>query len=125
LGSSIADNLWSQSDDASQRGVADNANATGRDGSDDGDLPTVEDNLPIPVLLADDEDNPQPLAALPIDFHMEDSIPLNDDQKHHQVAFYQAVLSSFLIKGSNSSMMMEEKWEIIRSACLRLHNGET
>ena len=29
------------------------------------------------------------------------------------------------MKGSNSSMMMKEKWEMIRTACLRLHNGET
>ena len=95
------------------------------------DVPPTDEVIPadeildIPVPLADDDLDPPPLAALPIDFHFEDNIPLTEAQQRHRIAFYQAALSSFLVKGSNSSMMMKEKWEMIRTACLRLHNGET
>ncbi len=102
--SNTANNFGSPSDDA-QHGVAGNADAGGGDASDDGTQPADEDlDIPVP-LAAVDEENPQPLVALPIDFNMEDNLPLTDAQKHHQVTFYQAALSSFLVKGSNSSMM--------------------
>ena len=90
-----------------------------RDRTDDNDLPTPR------RLDADDADAPLPQDALPIDFQIEEDTPLNEQQKRHQVAFYQAALSSFLVQAGNSSMMMKEKWEMIRAACLRLHNGET
>ena len=87
---------------------------------------TDDANLPLPQSdVADDADAPLSLDTLPIVFHMEDDIPLNDEQKCHRVALYQAALSSFLVQAGNSSMMMKEKWEMIRAACVRLHNGET
>ena len=87
---------------------------------------TDDANLPLPQGdVADDADAPLSLDTLPIVFHMEDDIPLNDEQKCHRVALYQAALSSFLVQAGNSSMMMKEKWEMIRAACVRLHNGET
>ncbi len=89
-----ADNFGSPSDDA-QHGVADQADAGGHDASGDG-IPPANEDLDIPVPLAEDEENPPPLAALPIDFNMEDNIPLSDLQKRHQVAFYQAALSLLL-----------------------------
>ena len=71
------------------------------------DVPPTDEVIPadeildIPVPLADDDQDPPPLAALPIDFHFEDNIPLTEAQQRHRIAFYQAALSSFLVKGSN------------------------
>ena len=80
----MLDNLGSPSNDASQRDRTDDANAP---------LPQCDG--------ADDADALLPLNALPIDFHMEDDILLNDEQKHPLFAFYQAALFSFLVQAGN------------------------
>ncbi len=77
----MSDNQGSPSDDASQHDCI------------------VDADVPLPQCdKADDAYAPLSLDALPIDFHMEDDIPLNDKQKCHHVAFYQAALSSFLVQ---------------------------
>ena len=95
----MSNNLRSPSSDASQHDHTDDADVT---------LPQCDG--------ADDADALLPLNALPIDFHMEDDILLNDEQKHHCVSFYQAALSSFLVQAGYASMMMKEKWEMTRAA---------
>ena len=66
----MSNNLRSPSSDASQHDHTDDADVTlpQCDGADDANW-------------ADDTNAPQSLDALPLDFHMEDDIWLNDEQK--------------------------------------------
>lgn len=65
-----------------------------------------------------------PLGALPPDYVMENVLELPEQQQHHHITFYQAALTTFSVKASNGSMMMEE-YNIIRDVCLGVQNGES
>ena len=72
---------------------------------------------------SNDADAPFPTDALPPDFVVEDVFNLTEEQQRHRITFYQAALTAFSVQASNGSMMMKEKYVLIKDVLLRVQNG--
>ena len=85
-----------------------------------------DDNMSINADEPPNEaDAPFPTNALPPDFVTEDVFDLTEEQQRHRVMFYQAALTAFSMQASNGSMMMKEKYVMIKEILLRVQNGDT
>ena len=50
---------------------------------------------------------------------------LTEEQQRHCITFYQAAITAFSVQALNGSMMMKEKYVMIKDVLLRVQNGVT
>ena len=85
-----------------------------------------EENRPFNEDEAsNEEDAPFPTDTLPPDFVVENVLVLTEEQQRHCVTFYQVALTAFITQASNGSMMMREKYVMIRDVLLQVQQGGT